>query len=644
MKKIISTYKSPFLRRGLSLTLFIYLAVIQSVTAQQYPLFTNYITNCFGFNPAVAATSKCVEAKVTHRQQWSGVSENPQTSIFSVHSRVGKKVGVGGYLFNDQAGSIRRSGGSLALCYAMKLDSLSYFGLGIAGGYYNSGLGTNARLRDQVNDLTAQVAQGGTNFPDFNAGVYFKRKGLWMGFSSPQIFERKLEFSNPKATSSSKLKRHYMLMAGYEINSGKSMKIEPSAMVRLVENAPLSFDVSLKATFNNGLWGGLSYRHKDAVAAMLGVTTKNGFQFFYAYDMTTSALQAKSDGTHEIGLGMSICKKKGDKDGDGVPDNLDKCPEKPGTKENDGCPPGENPDENGEDTDGDGVPDKDDKCPEVKGPKTNKGCPDKQDTDGDGVPDSEDQCPNFAGTKENKGCPFADRDNDGLRDDIDKCPDVAGNVKNEGCPLNDRDKDGIIDEVDPCPDEYGALNNYGCPPGKLPPGFNVNGANGFPNGIGSNGKRFPNAKPGDMDGDGIPDEQDACPGTPGESKTGCPIVPIEGQNALDFALRNLYFETDKAEIKIESNTYLDRLADWMKNNDEYKVKMQGHTDSRNTYEYNMELSKNRVYSVLYYLQDRGISPSRVKVEWFGETRPISTNVNEQGRKQNRRVDMQWDFD
>jgi type IX secretion system PorP/SprF family membrane protein len=624
------------------IVLFIFLGmfVFDKISAQQYPLFTNYVTNCFGFNPAVAATSKCVEAKVSHRQQWLGINESPQTSILSIHSRVGKKVGVGGYAFNDQAGSLKRTGASLSLCYAMKLDSLSYFGVGFSSGYYNTSLSSNARLVDQVNDLTAANANNGAGFPDFNAGVYFRRKGLWAGFSTPQIFERKLSFDNPQATSSSQLKRHYMLMAGYEIPVSQKIKIEPSGMVRYVENAPISFDISTKATFNNAFWIAANYRHKDAIAAILGLNTKSGLNLFYAFDMTTSSLNAKSAGTHEFGLGMSICKKKSDKDKDGIPDDLDKCPEKAGSKENDGCPEGEGDDKDANDEDGDGVPDAKDKCPEIKGTKENKGCPDNtKDADGDGVPDSEDQCPNFAGTKANKGCPFADRDNDGIRDDIDKCPDLAGMARNEGCPLNDRDKDGIIDETDPCPDEYGTLENMGCPIGKLPESYNIANSR-LPNGK----PRFPNARPGDRDGDGVPDAQDKCPSTPGEGVGGCPIIPAEGQNLIDFALRNLYFDTDKAEIKIASNTYLDRLADWMKTHDEYRLKMQGHTDSRNTNEYNMELSKNRVYSVLYYLQDRGVSPENVKVEWFGETRPIATNINEQGRKQNRRVDMQWNFE
>lgn len=591
--------------------------------AQQYPLFTNYIVNKLGFNPAVAGTSECVNVMASHRQQWVGVSENPRTSIMTIHSKVKKApIGIGGYVFADNAGALKRTGASLALSYAMKLDSGSYLGIGISSGYYGLQLGSNSRVSDP-SDPTYVAGLSGKGFPDFNAGVYFQRKGLWAGFSTPQIMEKKINF-NPAIPN--ELKRHYMLMAGYEIPVSKSFAIEPSAMGRYVENAPFSWDASLKLIFNQKFYVAGNYRHKDALAAVVGMDPRNGFKFYYAYDMTTSSLNQKSGGTHEFGLGMSLCKKK-DSDGDGVPDDVDKCPDKPGPKENKGCPEEEEKKEEGPDSDKDGVLDKDDQCPNVPGPK------------------------------ENKGCPFADRDNDGIRDDIDKCPDVAGLLSNEGCPLKDRDKDGIVDEKDPCPDEYGEIANFGCPPGKLPPGFDPNKFNGYPdeyntanddpnrrNADGRRNKRFPNAKPGDRDGDGIPDEKDPCPNTPGENGAGCPDIPIEARNAIDFAIRNVYFDTDKAEIKEESFDYLNRLAEWMLAHEEYNIDMQGHTDKRNSTEYNEVLSKNRVNNAKSYLMSKGIESYRVKISWFGEARPVTTGDNEAAYRKNRRVEMQWNFD
>jgi OmpA-OmpF porin, OOP family len=88
-----------------------------------------------------------------------------------------------------------------------------------------------------------------------------------------------------------------------------------------------------------------------------------------------------------------------DRDGDGIPDDVDKCPDVPedkdGFEDSDGCPE--------EDNDKDGIPDKDDACPNEPGPKEFDGCPDR---DLDQVPDNVDKCPDVPGPAENDGCPF----------------------------------------------------------------------------------------------------------------------------------------------------------------------------------------------------------------------------------------------
>jgi outer membrane protein OmpA-like peptidoglycan-associated protein len=88
------------------------------------------------------------------------------------------------------------------------------------------------------------------------------------------------------------------------------------------------------------------------------------------------------------------------------------------------------------DRDRDGVPDELDRCPDVPGPASNDGCPEagrELDRDHDGVPDTEDRCPDLPGPKELDGCP--DRDGDEVPDIDDKCPDEPGPAKNDGCPV-----------------------------------------------------------------------------------------------------------------------------------------------------------------------------------------------------------------
>ncbi|AEM70729.1 OmpA/MotB domain protein [Allomuricauda ruestringensis DSM 13258] len=139
-----------------------------------------------------------------------------------------------------------------------------------------------------------------------------------------------------------------------------------------------------------------------------------------------------------------------DKDGDGLKNDMDKCPETPGPIENTGCP--------WPDTDGDGLLDKDDDCPNEVGPQENNGCP-WPDTDGDGILDKDDKCPNTPGLKEFNGCP--DTDGDGIIDQDDRCPNDPGSPELKGCP--DFDGDTLADMDDDCPKIAGPVSNNGCP-------------------------------------------------------------------------------------------------------------------------------------------------------------------------------------
>jgi OmpA-OmpF porin, OOP family len=112
------------------------------------------------------------------------------------------------------------------------------------------------------------------------------------------------------------------------------------------------------------------------------------------------------------------------------------------------------------DRDGDGVIDADDKCPDVAGLASLQGCPD---SDGDGITDADDKCPTVAGLARYQGCPIPDTDNDGINDEEDKCVTVPGVARYQGCPIPDTDKDGVNDEEDKCVNEAGPASNFGCP-------------------------------------------------------------------------------------------------------------------------------------------------------------------------------------
>lgn len=129
------------------------------------------------------------------------------------------------------------------------------------------------------------------------------------------------------------------------------------------------------------------------------------------------------------------------------------------------------------DRDGDGIVDAFDRCPDARetynGFEDKDGCPDDPDTDQDGVLDARDACmlepEDKDGYLDDDGCPDLDNDADGVPDAKDKCPNQAedpdGFEDDDGCPEDDNDKDTVPDLTDECPNTPGQPNGArpGCP-------------------------------------------------------------------------------------------------------------------------------------------------------------------------------------
>src|SRR5690625_1891717 len=185
-----------------------------------------------------------------------------------------------------------------------------------------------------------------------------------------------------------------------------------------------------------GIVGGYSFIDDKGVGTGNGLV---GFNFWVSDNLGLNIQSAykhsfdnKVGATHfQHAAGVVFKFGMKDKDGDGVPDHLDECPDVPGLPQFNGCP----------DSDGDGIPDHLDDCPDVPGLPEFNGCPD---TDGDGVPDYLDECPDVPGLAKWDGCP--DSDGDGIPDHLDECPDEAGPKENKGCPWPDRDGDGVPED------------------------------------------------------------------------------------------------------------------------------------------------------------------------------------------------------
>lgn len=102
---------------------------------------------------------------------------------------------------------------------------------------------------------------------------------------------------------------------------------------------------------------------------------------------------------------------------------------------------------------------------------------------------------------------------------------------------------------------------------------------------------------------------------------------------------NVTFDTDSATIKPSFRSVLDGVAQTISQEPRINARVVGHTDSTGNPDHNMALSQRRAQSVATYLADRGVANTRLTAEGRGQTQPVASNASEEGRTQNRRVEI-----
>ena len=113
----------------------------------------------------------------------------------------------------------------------------------------------------------------------------------------------------------------------------------------------------------------------------------------------------------------------------------------------------------------------------------------------------------------------------------------------------------------------------------------------------------------------------------------------ETAQGLALTVRDVFFETDRAELKPSVLGDLAQVGSFLREHPERNVVIEGHTDSRGSDGHNAELSRRRAASVRSYLIAQGVAPERLLSQGFGESYPIASNDSAAGRQQNRRVEM-----
>jgi len=275
--------------------------------AQQDPHYTQYMYNMNVMNPAYAGSKESISAALLYRQQWVGLEGAPKTATFSIHSPVGKNVGLGLSAISDRIGPVDETNVYGDFSYTLRFagEQRLAFGLKAGATFHKVGLFSdigNGHIT-QTGDLAFSENTNTINL-NIGTGVFYYTSNYYVALSVPNMLNsRHLDITqNGQEYKFGSETQHYFLTGGYVFQLSENTKFKPSFMVKSAFNAPTSLDVSANFLLFEKFEAGATYRLEDSFGAMVNFAVMPGLRIGYAYDHIVSDLKASTPASHEFML------------------------------------------------------------------------------------------------------------------------------------------------------------------------------------------------------------------------------------------------------------------------------------------------------------------------------------------------------
>lgn len=324
------------------LFLLTFIACVNLANAQQKPQYTQYVFNNYLLNPALSGMENYTDVKLGYRSQWTGLQGAPVTSYITFNTPIGSDFingdatampagggtdpatrsyvsdyqaapphhGIGFTIVTDKAGPLTQTSIDATYAYHIGLSSNLNLAVGVAAGATRTNLNTSEITLENSFDPAISNGINAQWNPDLGVGVWAYSSSYYIGASVQQVLPQTLYFSTNKTLyNQSKTVPHYFFTAGYKFYISDDVSLLPSFLVKEINPVPLTYDINMKLSFRDVFWLGGSYRHGDSFGVMAGFNISSLINVGYSYDITTSALNTVSNGTHEIVLGILLNNK-----------------------------------------------------------------------------------------------------------------------------------------------------------------------------------------------------------------------------------------------------------------------------------------------------------------------------------------------
>lgn len=287
------------------LTLSLALCFSGSIEAQQDPHYTQYMYNMNVMNPAYAGSKENLSIGLLYRMQWVNMEGAPSTGTLSLHSPVGKNVGLGLSAISDKIGPVEENNVYADFSYTLNLGGEHRLAFGIKAGATFHKVGLFSQIGNgyvpQTNDVAFSEDTNNTYF-NVGAGLFYYTQNYYLALSMPNMLDAKhLDIRrNGEVYEFGSETQHYFLTGGYVFQLSPNTKFKPSFMLKSALSAPTSLDVSMNFLFFERLELGGTYRLDDSFGGMINFAVTPNIRIGYAYDHVISNLKISTPSSHEF--------------------------------------------------------------------------------------------------------------------------------------------------------------------------------------------------------------------------------------------------------------------------------------------------------------------------------------------------------
>ena len=277
-----------------------------SATSQQAIMFGQYFVNDVIYNPAISGSKEYNQLTIQTRKQWLGFEGAPLSANISYHGALNNRSALGGFLEYDQTYPSSQSNLQMNYAYHVPLnkeDIYLSFGVGAKFMYYN--LDFNLEDLPPGND-PAFSAKSYENFlGDASSGIYLYGDNFYIGYSVLNMIESSFNKEAGYGFSNNIEERIYYGLAGYKIRIDRDWHIEPSILLRNLDDRDLEYNLSTRVFYSDQIWSGISIRSNSSLSFFVG-TNKEKTQIAYSFDYYFGEIQNYQNGTHEFTISFRV--------------------------------------------------------------------------------------------------------------------------------------------------------------------------------------------------------------------------------------------------------------------------------------------------------------------------------------------------